>query len=69
MTKRLCQTCSYWDREADSDRGLCRRNPPAGYGDGDRPIGEWPVTGIADWCGGHTYPGECGQFFHEADRP
>lgn len=58
---RLCSRCSYWDPEPDKEedglhQGKCRRLPPAGLvpagvGQTQAGVAEWPRTLYRDWCG------------------
>lgn len=49
-----CQSCCYWDANADlDDEGECRRFPPKLFDasdDGDG-FGLWPFTAASSWCG------------------
>jgi len=48
---RACGSCQWWVESADPDLkglGRCKGGPPTTSKSG---LGDWPVTGIAEWCG------------------
>jgi hypothetical protein len=48
---RACGNCQWWVESKDRDLkglGRCRGGPPTTSRSG---LGDWPVTGIAEWCG------------------
>ena len=47
MDKGKCEDCKFWEKEGESNKGLCRRYAKR---PGDRTVG-WPSTQKTDWCG------------------
>lgn len=52
ISKEVCGTCIFFNREDAQDRkGQCRRNPPSVFYAGYDPATIFPEVSISDWCG------------------
>ncbi|MEN3931286.1 hypothetical protein WJT86_09475 [Microvirga sp. W0021] len=56
MSNLSCSSCAFYEDhivnqgKADTDKGLCRFNPPVTQPEPDA-RGLWPVVTSTDWCG------------------
>jgi hypothetical protein len=55
---KACQSCVYWDAQAGTEKGLCRRNAPQSIvfevDDETQFVTRFPETAAEEWCGEYT---------------
>jgi hypothetical protein len=56
--ERICQTCVYWHRIAETSTGDCRAEPPQLN---VQTHGGWPCSLATDWCGRWKHFDEAGR--------